>query len=235
MEGFELPTPPPLRYRTHEPVLTSAWTRVDQFSHRSTPTADDDDDDEWEEEEVEYVTLDFGPHLSRQSLTDASTFQLLAAESPNPVVRIGSSYFRGAHETSVGTEILLQPTATASGASSSRAEPGTRPTRGDAAAGRRQRGDDDGDGSSTSLQVVATTGSHRIVMTPVEIDYATRIPIGAPWTQPDVGAGRAGAAIDTPETTELLNQRFQDQPRAYQVARFKVRNHHANQTRLRAK
>ncbi|GAA5994130.1 hypothetical protein JCM5350_000574, partial [Sporobolomyces pararoseus] len=102
MDDLELPVPPPLRYRTHEPVLTSAWTRVEQFSaNRSTPEDQAEDDDEWEEEEVEYVTLDFGPHLSKQTLADATSFQLLAAESSTPFVRIGNQYFQGQHETSI--------------------------------------------------------------------------------------------------------------------------------------
>ncbi|GAA5936187.1 TFIIIC subunit 6 family protein [Sporobolomyces koalae] len=143
MDGdFELPTPPPLRYRAHEPVLTSSWTRVEQFSASSRSASHDDlvDDDEWEEEEVEYVTLDFGPHLAEHSLEQAESFQLLAAESTTPIVRIGNQYFQGTHQTSLGTDIILKP----------------QPNPGD---------------EQTVLQPFATTTS-RIVFQPVSIDYA---------------------------------------------------------------
>jgi len=52
MDDFALPEPPPLRYRSHEPVLTSTWTRVDHFSPTLDQQQENDDDDEWEEEEV---------------------------------------------------------------------------------------------------------------------------------------------------------------------------------------
>ncbi|GAA5906244.1 uncharacterized protein JCM6883_005486 [Sporobolomyces salmoneus] len=162
MDDLELPVPPPLRYRTHEPVLTSNWTRVERFSARSTSVAEDDDD-EWEEEEVEYVTLDFGSQLSKQSLNDATSFQLLAAESSTPFVRIGNQYFNGLYETSIGTEILLQPT-----------------SRNDVTTGERGRGERNGkegkEEEETPMQVFATTGSNRIVLQPVPSDYAKRLP-----------------------------------------------------------
>jgi hypothetical protein len=123
--------------------------------------------------------LDFGSHLPKQVLEDASSFQLLvsslctrvntivaltrlnepkqAAESPTPFLRIGNLYFQGRHETSIGTDILLRPA-------------------------RNNAGDDRGEvgeGEETEeggMEVFTTTGSHRIVFQPVSIDYAKRLP-----------------------------------------------------------
>ncbi|GAA5919005.1 hypothetical protein JCM1841_002687 [Sporobolomyces salmonicolor] len=107
------PGPSPPRPRSAGPVLTSAWTRVEELPPRreaSTGTVHPDPDDgEWDEQdEVDYVVLDFAHHLADDALSLSDGVQLLAPESATPIARIGHKYFQGLHETLIGNEILLQ-------------------------------------------------------------------------------------------------------------------------------
>ncbi|GAA5868395.1 hypothetical protein JCM3774_003280 [Rhodotorula dairenensis] len=101
------------RLRPIEPVLTSAWHRVEVLPHRELLT--EEERAEWEsEDEVEYVTLEFGSHLPEEVLNQYGELQLLGADAPHPVARVGHKHFQGVHETLIGNDILFkhQPEAT---------------------------------------------------------------------------------------------------------------------------
>ncbi|GJN87542.1 hypothetical protein Rhopal_000496-T1 [Rhodotorula paludigena] len=99
------------RKRTVEPLLGPTWRRVEGLVPRDLLAQLDapagEGDDEWEEDEVEYVTLEFGQHLSEETLGENNAIQLLAPESVSPIARVGDRYFQGMHETLIGTDIFL--------------------------------------------------------------------------------------------------------------------------------
>ncbi|TKA58357.1 hypothetical protein B0A53_00096 [Rhodotorula sp. CCFEE 5036] len=101
------------RLRPLEPVLSSAWHRVEVLPHRGLLTEEERDEYE-DEDEVEYVTLEFGSHLTEDELNQYGELQLLGAEAPHPVARVGHKHFQGVHESLIGNDILFkhQPEAT---------------------------------------------------------------------------------------------------------------------------
>ncbi|KWU42137.1 hypothetical protein RHOSPDRAFT_7951, partial [Rhodotorula sp. JG-1b] len=94
-----------------EPMLSSAWHRVEVLPHRGLLTKEERDEYE-DEDEVEYVTLEFGSHLTEEELNQYGELQLLA--TPHPIARVGHKHFQGVHESLIGNDILFkhQPEAT---------------------------------------------------------------------------------------------------------------------------
>ncbi|KXS15675.1 hypothetical protein M427DRAFT_32103 [Gonapodya prolifera JEL478] len=71
------------------------------------------DDDDWEEETT-YALLDLGRHtpssLIRSALDKDPTYQLIGLDTPTPYLRLGHLVFRGKHERTIGTELIIGPT-----------------------------------------------------------------------------------------------------------------------------
>ncbi|KAJ3342046.1 hypothetical protein HDU93_003568 [Gonapodya sp. JEL0774] len=69
-------------------------------------------DEEWEEETT-YALLDLGrktsPAVLRAALQNDPTYQIIGLDSPTPFLRLGSLFFRGKHERTLGTDLVVGP------------------------------------------------------------------------------------------------------------------------------
>ncbi|KAG0697391.1 hypothetical protein DFH29DRAFT_835934 [Suillus ampliporus] len=81
-------------------VTTSLFTgyrQVDSF---------DPDEEYLSEDEVFYVTLDLGT-VEPTLLPSSSTYRLVGLDTPTPFLQLSGSFFRGRHDTLLGSELLF--------------------------------------------------------------------------------------------------------------------------------
>ncbi|KZS95200.1 hypothetical protein SISNIDRAFT_408723 [Sistotremastrum niveocremeum HHB9708] len=83
--------------------LVSGSRHVDEFGDEEDYTSDSDGD---VEEEVSYVTLDLG-QIHPTLLPSCSTCRIAGLDTPTPYMQLGSTIFKGQHQTLIGTELYF--------------------------------------------------------------------------------------------------------------------------------
>ncbi|KZO91936.1 hypothetical protein CALVIDRAFT_601894 [Calocera viscosa TUFC12733] len=81
-------------------LLGPKWKHVDSFSDLGS--------DYSEEEEVEYVTFDLGVPSSSAGPLQVPHYRLVGLDTERPFLQVGNTIYEGAHQTLVGTEIVLR-------------------------------------------------------------------------------------------------------------------------------
>ncbi|OJA07691.1 hypothetical protein AZE42_01849 [Rhizopogon vesiculosus] len=74
--------------------------------HRQVDSFGPDEDYLSEEEETVYVTLDLGA-VEPTLLSSSSTYRLVGLDTPTPFLQLSGSFFRGRHDTLIGSELLF--------------------------------------------------------------------------------------------------------------------------------
>ncbi|KAG1733657.1 uncharacterized protein EDB91DRAFT_636682 [Suillus paluster] len=64
------------------------------------------DEEYLSEDEVSYVTLDLGT-VEPTLLPSSSTYRLVGLDTPTPFLQLSGSFFRGRHDTLLGSELLF--------------------------------------------------------------------------------------------------------------------------------